>query len=139
MNYMARYMAPEIFESKPFDFKVDSWSAMVSLYNLFTGHTPFNGGNLIEMYQEIQIKDFKFEFSHHPVWKNASPQFKDFLRQGLRKDQDKRASIPSLLQHPWLKDVSLPNEIPFKSQDILSTAVLARAGHKLIDQSIKRL
>lgn len=38
-----RYVAPEILMKKPYDCKVDIWSATVVIYVLLSGRMPFNG------------------------------------------------------------------------------------------------
>ena len=37
------------------------------------------------------------------TWGDISQEGKDFIRRMLVKDQRRRASIPELLAHPWLK------------------------------------
>ena len=39
------YMAPEIFNHKPYDFSVDWWSIGVLTYELIVGFTPFFNGS----------------------------------------------------------------------------------------------
>ena len=36
------YMAPEILEGRPYDYKCDIWSSGIILYELLTNKFPFN-------------------------------------------------------------------------------------------------
>ncbi len=47
------YMAPEIFEGKPLDFRTDVFSMGVLLYQLATGALPFTGRNPHEVLKRI--------------------------------------------------------------------------------------
>ena len=48
------YMAPEIFEKKPYDEKVDVWCLGVLLYELIHGKSPYKGNTVIDIYNNIK-------------------------------------------------------------------------------------
>ena len=43
------YMAPEILKNRPYDLKVDVWSASVVIYIMLSGDMPFYGKDSEEM------------------------------------------------------------------------------------------
>lgn len=51
------YMAPEIWQGKPYNEKVDIWSIGVMMYYLLTGNHPFDGDedNLVQNILEQEL------------------------------------------------------------------------------------
>src|SRR4051794_23022661 len=47
------YMAPELFEGKPLDFRTDVFSVGIMLYQMATGSLPFSGRNPHEVLKKI--------------------------------------------------------------------------------------
>lgn len=90
------YMAPEIFENKPYNEKVDIWSLGILIYELLHGNSPFKGGSVLDIYKNI-LKG-KLEFK-----KNLCNSVKNLISQILQYDMNKRPSIEQILIHPYLQ------------------------------------
>lgn len=55
------YRAPEMFSGGGYDQKVDLWAVGVTLYQLFTGKTPFESEYLNETINNIQKGEVVFD------------------------------------------------------------------------------
>ena len=65
-------MAPEILSKKPYDFKVDVWSATVLLYILLSGDMPFYGDTLEDMRVVVKNSDIEKQVLLSPKWYKVS-------------------------------------------------------------------
>lgn len=54
-------MAPEVIKGQYYDYKVDSFSLGVALFELITDKMPFSGTNKDMIKQEILRKDIVFD------------------------------------------------------------------------------
>ena len=63
-----------------------------------------------------KVKLGKFNFND-PAWKSISDTCKDFIKQLLTLDQNKRPSAEEALKHPWLDAATLSGKSAV-SQDI---------------------
>lgn len=89
------YVAPEIYQGRPYDKSIDVWSLGVILYVLCCGHLPFNGENQMELAEKI--------ISVTPSWPtHVSLDLVDLLRKMLEKDPANRIKIDEIPEHPWL-------------------------------------
>ena len=125
------YVAPEVLAQKPYGKSVDVWSIGVISYILLCGYPPFydeNDANLFaqilkgkknysstltglfikitEIRDEIDWCSFNILFSGEfefdsPYWDEISDDAKEFIRQLMCVDVDKRLSCESALQHAW--------------------------------------
>ncbi|CAD8068352.1 unnamed protein product [Paramecium sonneborni] len=93
------YMPPEVIEGD-YDEKCDVWSLGVLLYSLLCGFPPFVGQSKEKLFQNIRVKDIKFESK---VWNTISQEAKDLLSQMLSKDPQQRLSAKQCLDHPWFQ------------------------------------
>ncbi|XP_054610725.1 serine/threonine-protein kinase STK11 isoform X2 [Dunckerocampus dactyliophorus] len=86
-------------------FKVDIWSAGVTLYNITTSLYPFEGDNIYKLFENIG----KGEFT---IPEECGPLLSDLLRGMLEYDPAKRFSIQNIRQHNWVRKKHPPTELP---------------------------
>ena len=55
-----QYAAPEIFEQKPYNNKVDMWSAGVVLYNMVKGTQPFSNREIENIKEQVLHKEINY-------------------------------------------------------------------------------
>ncbi|XP_005996386.1 serine/threonine-protein kinase STK11 isoform X1 [Latimeria chalumnae] len=77
-------------------FKVDIWSAGVTLYNITTGLYPFEGDNIYKLFENIGKGDYT-------IPEDCGPVLSDLLRGMLEYDPAKRFSIQQIRQHNWFR------------------------------------
>jgi hypothetical protein len=83
------YMAPEIGKGS-YGPSVDIYALGIILYEMLTGHVPFDG----ESSQEIIMK----HLTDDPDLSRVPEPYRDVVRRALRKDPEKRfASVPAFL------------------------------------------
>ena len=121
-----RYVAPEILNKRPYDIKVDIWSATIVIFVLLTGKMPYNGKDFNQMKKlieqnELDLNSEKYDF--------LSAEAKSFLKQGLEKNHHRRATALEMIEHPWLTDIQIPKTIHFKTNNVALTIFLLRSGH----------
>ncbi|KAG5286185.1 hypothetical protein AALO_G00011990 [Alosa alosa] len=86
-------------------FKVDIWSAGVTLYNITTSLYPFEGDNIYKLFENIGK-------GHYSVPEECGPLLSDLLRGMLEYDPEKRFSIQHIRQHNWVRKKHPPSEAP---------------------------
>ena len=88
------YLAPEIIKEKGHDKRVDIWCIGVLLFELTTGHVPFQGNN---------IETLKSNILHLKIaWpKEINPDAKDLISKILKIDPNQRISLEEMLEHPF--------------------------------------
>ena len=90
-------MSPERIKNRPYSYMSDIWSFGLVMMECATGEYPFHEhANCIEVAQTIldaDIPELSDEFS---------PQFRDFIKQCLHRDPDRRLPAEVLLGSPWL-------------------------------------
>ncbi len=88
------YMAPELIEEKPYDFKADLWSAGGILYEAAFGQPPFATNNLFQLIKKIRYESVFWPSDHAPSI--------GLLKGLLEKDPKKRLEWNEILQHEYL-------------------------------------
>jgi len=73
----------------------------VLCYILLSGFPPFNGETDAEIMKKVRAGKYSFDAKH---WNSISDSAKDFIRQMLTFDQDRRPTAEQLLLHPWIAD-----------------------------------
>ncbi|KAJ8011629.1 hypothetical protein DPEC_G00060250 [Dallia pectoralis] len=86
-------------------FKVDIWSAGVTLYNITTSLYPFEGDNIYKLFENIGKGDYS-------VPEECGPALSDLLQGMLQYDPVKRFSIQHIRQHNWVRKKHPPTEPP---------------------------
>ncbi|XP_022905395.2 serine/threonine-protein kinase STK11 [Onthophagus taurus] len=90
------FQPPEIangLESFP-GFKVDIWSAGVTLYNITTGTYPFEGDNIYRLFENIATGIFT-------IPKEVDDQLRGLLQGMLHKEPIKRFSLQDIRENAW--------------------------------------
>ncbi|XP_063075876.1 serine/threonine-protein kinase STK11 isoform X2 [Engraulis encrasicolus] len=86
-------------------FKVDIWSAGVTLYNITTSLYPFEGDNIYKLFENIGKGDYS-------IPEECGPLLSDLLRGMLEYDPVKRFSIQHIRQHNWVRKKHPPSDPP---------------------------
>lgn len=86
-------------------FKVDIWSAGVTLYNITTSLYPFEGDNIYKLFENIGKGDYT-------IPEECGPLLSELLCGMLEYDPGKRFSIQSIRQHNWVRKKHPPSERP---------------------------
>ena len=102
------YVAPEVLQAKPYDFKVDLFAIGIITYLLVAGFLPFD--------DEDSEKEIARQTVYDPtpfpkkIWDNISQEAKMFVDNLLSKDPEKRMNLQEVLQHKWLIKFCKKNE-----------------------------
>jgi hypothetical protein len=99
------WMAPEVIRGNKYDTKIDIWSLGIMLMEMAEGDPPY-------MEQPPLRALFMITTKGIPPLKDAkwSPELRDFLAKCLARDPSQRATAQELLQHPFLKKASSPDD-----------------------------
>ena len=81
------YASPEIWENRPYDLKSDIWSLGCLFYEIASFSTPFKGGNMNELYENI------LKVNMPPLPKQYSNNIDKIIKMCLRKDASLRPNI----------------------------------------------
>lgn len=106
------YMAPEIFTSPAYNYKVDIWSLGVVSYEILCGNPPFKCYNLDELKRQQKNQ---ISFEDNPSLPEPA---KDFIRQLLTYNPEQRPDYLVLLDHEFLK---FEDEIKVEKNEIDET------------------
>ncbi|KAE8720980.1 Phosphoenolpyruvate carboxylase kinase 2 [Hibiscus syriacus] len=93
------YVAPEVVMGRPYNEKVDVWSAGVVLYVMLAGVPPFYGENAQEIFEAVLRGNLRFPSR---IFRSVSSEAKDLLRKMICRDVSRRFSAEQVLRHPWI-------------------------------------
>lgn len=93
------YVAPEVLAQKPYGKAVDVWSIGVISYILLCGYPPFYDENDANLFAQILKGEFEFD---SPYWDEISESAKDFIRNLMCVNVEKRFTCKLALAHPWI-------------------------------------
>lgn len=106
------YMAPEILQFQKYDAKADLWSVGVILYELLVGHTPFDGGNHVQLLRNIETNEASIP---NRVAASLSTCCVRLIYQLLKRSPIERISFQEFFSHPFLAPGELPPSPPSAS------------------------
>lgn len=92
------WMAPEVYEERPYDKKADIWSFGITVIEMIDKQVPYVEDHPDVAHRrimELGIVDIR-------SWETLSYEFQDFLCRCLEIEPEERATAEELLQHPFL-------------------------------------
>ena len=102
------YMAPEMLNNLPYDFKVDIWSLGCIIYELCALEVPFNGNNMGELIKNIKSGRYI------PIPNIYSNDLKKIISLMLQINPKKRISSQELLNLPIINSKINKNYSKYK-------------------------
>lgn len=106
------YMAPEIFQNKEYNNKVDVWAVGVMLHEMLFGELYFIGSSHMEVANNVQKKKYELKQPCH-----LSADTQDFLIRCLNKNPSSRISAVEMLSHKAFDQIrNLPQFRVMQSQ-----------------------
>ncbi|XP_055608815.1 calcium/calmodulin-dependent protein kinase type 1 [Uranotaenia lowii] len=93
------YVAPEVLAQKPYGKAVDIWSIGVISYILLCGYPPFYDENDANLFAQILKGEFEFD---SPYWDEISDSAKDFIKNLMCVNVEKRFTCKQALAHAWI-------------------------------------
>jgi eukaryotic-like serine/threonine-protein kinase len=138
------YMAPEIIEGKPLDFRTDVFSVGILLYLLATGTLPFAGKNPHEVLRRISEGKFADPRSVKPGVDQALART---ISRALARSPDDRYpdvallgdELGAYLAEAGLTDVRAELRGYFANPSAYEAALPARLGAALVDSAAAHL
>lgn len=98
INIQCVFSAPEVLAQKPYGKAVDVWSIGVISYILLCGYPPFYDENDANLFAQILKGEFEFD---SPYWDEISDSAKDFIKQLMCVNVERRYTCRQALGHPW--------------------------------------
>eukprot|EP00358_Blepharisma_japonicum_P006028 CAMPEP_0202943874 /NCGR_PEP_ID=MMETSP1395-20130829/4478_1 /ASSEMBLY_ACC=CAM_ASM_000871 /TAXON_ID=5961 /ORGANISM="Blepharisma japonicum, Strain Stock R1072" /LENGTH=353 /DNA_ID=CAMNT_0049641915 /DNA_START=224 /DNA_END=1281 /DNA_ORIENTATION=+ len=127
------FVAPEVLKGR-YGKECDIWSLGVFMYFLLSGHHPFKGHDLKELF--LHITKGEFSFPEKP-WSKISKEARHLIQQMLNTNPAKRISISRALAHPWFSTLDDPNEHPPLNLEVLNSMKKFKAPNKLYQEAMK--
>ena len=88
------YMAPEIFQNKDYNSKVDVWAVAVMLHEMLFGELYFIGNSHMEVANNVQKKKYELRQPSH-----LTPETQNLLIKCLEKNPDLRLTSNEMKNH----------------------------------------
>ncbi|KAI1484370.1 kinase-like domain-containing protein [Biscogniauxia mediterranea] len=92
------FLPPELCQAKHGDVSgkaADIWSMGVCLYCFKYGKLPFNGDNVVEMFEAIRTQEI-------PLPEGEDEDFVHLITRILDKNSETRITLPEIRNHPWV-------------------------------------
>jgi len=94
------HIAPEVFQGKGYDHRVDIWAMGVVLFVMLSVSYPFQHDDRNQLIQLI-LKG-NIDFSVDPIWELAPIKAKDLIQLMLNTDPDQRITLEQCLAHKFI-------------------------------------
>eukprot|EP00047_Mylnosiga_fluctuans_P000520 m.194689 g.194689 ORF g.194689 m.194689 type:complete len:322 (-) comp10075_c2_seq37:87-1052(-) len=94
------YVAPEVFDAKPYGLTADMWAAGIIIYIMLCGFEPFAEDSDEAMFTRILSCTYSFP---SPSWDLISQNAKDLVSKLIVLDPAARLSAAGALKHPWVQ------------------------------------
>jgi len=117
------YVAPEVL-AHAYTEQADMWSVGVIAYMLLTGSPPFHGGSDDEVLTKIKAGNVHWSSRY----RRLSPCAQGFLKALLVVDPAKRLTAQQALEHPWIKERHLAEEVLIDAGTLESLRSFAHAS-----------
>ena len=123
------FVSPEVINYEPVTPTSDMWSVGVVCYVLLSGLSPFMGENDGETFANITGISYDFE---DDAFDPISDMAKDFIKKLLVKNQRKRLTAVTALEHEWLAQADKTSKNSFKelNTDKLKSFLMRRRWQK---------
>mmetsp|Transcript_11153 Transcript_11153/g.17916 ORF Transcript_11153/g.17916 Transcript_11153/m.17916 type:complete len:515 (-) Transcript_11153:107-1651(-) len=128
-------LSPQIVSGQKYTERTDEWGLGVIAYILLTGGTkPFDAEKDRKIREEIKQGEYSID---GPEWEGISKEAKEFVRQLLEYDQEKRISAEEALQSPWIQAYARSEEdkVDEEVMHIVEKAIL----YSIEEPRLKRL
>lgn len=97
------FVAPEVLTCDTYNYKSDIWSFGVLLFVVASGgFHPFIAEN--EEFTRLKVEDATWRFDPTDRWTGISKKAKDFIKNCMNPNADKRYSYEQLMQHEWIAE-----------------------------------
>lgn len=101
---------------------------------MLSGKTPFQTYSRKATSDAIMQRIRGGEFSFNgPQWNIVSDEAKEVICGLLTVEPRQRISMQKLLQHPWLRDLSVSSKIPLMTPDVLSSLSSPKTAHTALN------
>jgi len=111
-------MSPETMRGN-YTAQADLWSVGVCTYIMLSGgYKPFEGKTPKQVVAKVLVADYSFDYS---VWDGISDEAKDFIRQLLVVEPEKRMTATEAMKHPFIAKASC-----------------AKNGYNAVDEELKQ-
>lgn len=101
------YVAPEMLNAEPYDFKLDLYSAGVVFFICLLGKPPFYADNHKELLEKNRKGVFNYNRKH---WLKLSSESRDLIQRLLEPFPANRITMDELLNNRWLLDLLTPED-----------------------------
>ncbi len=94
------YLAPELFDGEPADFRSDMFSLGVTAFHMVTGHLPYDTTDPARIMKQVRTAPLP---DPGKLVKNLPRHLGEFILKACEKDPDQRFQTPDAARQ-WLAD-----------------------------------
>ena len=119
------YLAPEIFDGEPADFRSDMFSLGLTAFHMVTGHLPFLSDNPSEQMKMMQTRIIPDPGKRV---RNLPKILQEFILKSCKKDPDQRFQTPKQAQDFLLNGKPLKGNRPQRSDRTITRTLTFEIG-----------